>query len=80
MQIALRLEGLVGGAEIIPVAAARERRRDEARVFRGREIEVAEVSDRTIPGPGRGDPGAPLPPGRRAESARSSSTTTAAAT
>ena len=51
VQIALRLEGLVGGAEIIPVAAARERRRDEARIFRGREIEVAEVSDRTIPGP-----------------------------
>ncbi len=51
IQVVLRLGGLVGGFERLPVAQVRERRRRDARVFRGREIEVGDVSDRTIPGP-----------------------------
>jgi len=51
VQVALRLEGLIGGSEILPVADARERRRHDARVFRGREIAVGKVTDRSVPGP-----------------------------
>jgi acetyl esterase len=51
VQLALKLEKLTGGSEIVPVAEARERRRRQARVFRGAEIEVGEVSDLLIPGP-----------------------------
>jgi acetyl esterase len=50
-QLALKLEGLVSGTELLPVAEARERRRHDARVFSGRRIEVGAVADLTIPGP-----------------------------
>lgn len=51
VQLALRLERLVGGSELLPVAKARERRRHDADVFSGRRIEVGEVGDLTLPGP-----------------------------
>ena len=50
MQIALRLEGLLG-TELLPVAEARERRRRDARLFAGPRIEVQGVSDLSVPGP-----------------------------
>ncbi|MGI9019103.1 MAG: alpha/beta hydrolase [Solirubrobacterales bacterium] len=51
VRLALRLEGLVGGSEMLPVAEARERRRHDARVFRGPTIEVGAVTELAIPGP-----------------------------
>jgi acetyl esterase len=51
VQLALKLEGITGGSEIVPVAEARERRRQQARVFRGPRIDVEAVSEITVPGP-----------------------------
>ena len=51
VQLALRLERLTGGSEIVPVAAARERRRHDADVFRGSVIEVGAVRSLELPGP-----------------------------
>ncbi len=63
IQLALRLEGLLG-TDLVPVAEARRRRRRDARVFAGPRIEVERVSDRELPGPA-GPIGARLyvPPG-----------------
>jgi len=52
VQIGLRLEGLVGGSDILPVEEARARRRHAARIFAGPRIAVERVSDLRIPGPG----------------------------
>ncbi len=51
VQLALRLEGLVGGSELLPVDQARARRRHDADVFRGATIEVGAVRDLELPGP-----------------------------
>jgi acetyl esterase len=51
VQLALRLENLIGGFEPLPVDQVRERRRRDARVFAGPKIEVARVSELQIPGP-----------------------------
>jgi acetyl esterase len=51
VQLALKLEGITGGSEILPVGEARERRRQQARVFSGPLIEVEHVSEVSIPGP-----------------------------
>ena len=50
VRIALRLEELTGGSEILPVAAARERRRHQARVFSGPRIEVERAVDLELAG------------------------------
>jgi len=51
VRLALRLERLTGGSEILPVAEARARRRHDARVFSGPRIEVERVSEIALPGP-----------------------------
>ncbi|MQA76031.1 MAG: alpha/beta hydrolase fold domain-containing protein, partial [Solirubrobacterales bacterium] len=51
VRIALRLERLTGGSEILPVAEARERRRRDARVFSGPRLEVARTEEIELPGP-----------------------------
>ena len=51
VRLALRLERLTGGSELLPVPQARERRRHDARVFSGPRIEVERASDLAIPGP-----------------------------
>ena len=51
VQLALKLEGLAGGFDPAPVAEVRERRRHDARVFRGRRIEMLRVEPLGIPGP-----------------------------
>jgi acetyl esterase len=51
VQLALRLEKFTGGWEPMPATEARELRRHDARVFRGRTIEVGRVEDVEIPGP-----------------------------
>jgi len=51
VQLALRLERFLGGWEPMPAAEARELRRHDARLFRGRRIEVARVDELSIPGP-----------------------------
>ena len=51
VQVALRLERIMGGFEPRPVAEAREIRRHEARIFSGPRIEVARVGDLELPGP-----------------------------
>jgi acetyl esterase/lipase len=51
VQLALKLEDLAGGFEPRPAPEVRERRRHDARVFRGKVIEVARVDERDIPGP-----------------------------
>ena len=51
VQVALRLEELAGGSELLPVAEARERRSRDARVFAGPRIELARVEEVAIPGP-----------------------------
>jgi acetyl esterase len=51
IQVALRLERLFGGSEIVPVAEARERRRRGARLFSGPRIEVERTEELEIPGP-----------------------------
>jgi acetyl esterase len=59
VQLALKLEDLAGGFEPRPAPEVRERRRHDARVFRGSVIEVALVEERRIPGP-EGEIGARL--------------------
>ena len=56
VQVALRLEGLTGGFEPAPVGEVRAQRRRDARTFRGRTIDVEEVTELEIPGPA-----APIP-------------------
>jgi acetyl esterase len=51
VQLALRLEKFVGGWKPMPPSEARELRRHDARVFRGRLIEVGAVKNVAIPGP-----------------------------
>ncbi len=51
IQVALRLERLMGGFKPLPVAEARALRRHEARVFAGPRIEVGRVQDLELPGP-----------------------------
>jgi acetyl esterase len=51
VQLALRLERLIGGWKPMPATEARALRRHDARVFRGRVIEVGRVEQREIPGP-----------------------------
>jgi acetyl esterase len=50
VQLALRLERLVGGWKPMPPPQLRELRRREARIFRGRTIEVGRVEEFEIPG------------------------------
>ena len=50
-RLALRLEQLTGGSELLPVAEARARRRHEARVFAGPRIEVERVEELELTGP-----------------------------
>jgi acetyl esterase len=51
VQIALRLEKLMGGFEPRPVEEARELRRSEARAFSGPRIALARVDELELPGP-----------------------------
>ncbi len=51
VQLALRLERLAGGSELLGVAEARVRRRREARIFAGPRIEVERVEELELPGP-----------------------------
>jgi acetyl esterase len=51
VQIALRLEKLMGGFEPRPVEGARELRRSEARAFSGPRIALARVDELELPGP-----------------------------
>jgi acetyl esterase len=51
VRVALRLEKLAGGSQILPVSEARERRRHEARVFSGPRIEVAHTEELELAGP-----------------------------
>lgn len=50
VQVALRLERLFGGSELVPVPQARERRRHEARLFSGPRIEVERTEELELPG------------------------------
>ena len=49
VQVALRLERLFGGSELVPVDEARERRRHDARLFSGPRIEVERAEELEIP-------------------------------
>jgi len=51
VQIALRLEKLIGGFKPRPVSEARALRRSEARAFSGPRIELARVEAMEVPGP-----------------------------
>ena len=51
VQLAVRLEELNGGFKPAPVEAVRAKRRADARVFRGKTIEVGSVEKLEIPGP-----------------------------
>ena len=51
VQLALRIERLVGGFEPRPVDEVRAKRRSDARAFAGRRIEVGRVTELRIPGP-----------------------------
>jgi len=51
VQLALRIERLVGGFEAGPVDEVRAKRRSDARAFAGRRIEVGRVTELRIPGP-----------------------------
>ncbi|HEX5955706.1 MAG TPA: alpha/beta hydrolase, partial [Solirubrobacterales bacterium] len=51
VQLALRLERLTGGSDLVPVPEARARRRHDARVFAGARIEVGRVEEIQVAGP-----------------------------
>src|SRR4051794_33220851 len=49
VQLAVRLESMLGGSRILPVAEKRAQRRRDARLFAGPRIEVARTEDLEIP-------------------------------
>jgi acetyl esterase len=51
VQLALRLEALLGPWRPVPVAEARERRRRDARIFAGPRIELERTEEIELPGP-----------------------------
>ena len=51
VQVALRLERIVGGDRVLPVEEKRAQRRRDARVFSGPLIEVERTEELEIPGP-----------------------------